>query len=161
MFHGNEKLIGNCIYTVVCTPAVIWGRRPEKRVGAALILEVLATFIAQDHSRMQAVQYALFFMDAGLLAYFLWVAMTSDARWVLFATAFQLLDVATHLAKMLDPRVGGWAYLTAPMIWGYAVVAALLVGTSQSLTQRISGKDDDVSAPLQPPLHLGDSSAQV
>ncbi len=123
MFHGHEKLIGDCIYAIVCLPAAIWGRRPERLVAAALISEVLATFIAQDHSRMQAVQYALFFMDAALLGYFLWVAMTSDARWVLFAAAFQLLDVATHLAKMIDPRVGGWAYLTALMIWGYAVIA--------------------------------------
>jgi hypothetical protein len=42
--------------------------------------------------------------------------------------AFQLLTTATHVAVMIDLRIWVYAYLTAYLVWSYALLAALAWG---------------------------------
>jgi hypothetical protein len=55
-----------------------------------------------------------------------WIAFKSGRYWPLFATGFHLLAIITHFARAADPTFGGWAYMTAEIIWGYLV--ALTIG---------------------------------
>lgn len=68
-------------------------------------------------------------VDGGLLALLLFVALRTRRYWPLFAAAFELLSVLTHIARLVDPGVRAWAYATADAIWTYLLLAVLAVGT--------------------------------
>jgi len=69
-------------------------------------------------------------VDVGFLAFMLMLALSRDRVWLLFAAAFQLLALLTHLAIIADPGVRGLAYLRSLAIWGYMFLAAMAVGTA-------------------------------
>jgi hypothetical protein len=58
----------------------------------------------------------------------LWIALRSDRHWPMFAAGFALLLLLTHLASAADPTIGGWAYLTAGLIFSYLILAAIAYG---------------------------------
>ena len=45
------------------------------------------------------------------------------------AAACHLLTVGDHLAMILDMRIRSYAYMTVMVIWGYAVILAMVLGT--------------------------------
>jgi hypothetical protein len=59
------------------------------------------------------------------------LALASDRRWLLFATAAQGLGVMTHLAIIAETTLWPRAYLTANIATGYLVLGALVVGTAR------------------------------
>ena len=70
------------------------------------------------------------FLQSSLLA-------TAACRvWPLWAAAFQLLGVITHVAIMADRTISGRAYYVAAVIWSYLVVIALAVGTWSAWRRR-------------------------
>ena len=58
-------------------------------------------------------------------ALYFWVAFRTRRHWPLFVAGFQLLIVITHMARLADPRVSGWAYLTAQLLWSYLVLLTI------------------------------------
>jgi hypothetical protein len=68
-------------------------------------------------------------VDAGFLAFLALLALRSDRFWPIWAAGFQLLAVITHCARLLDPTLGAWVYITAGVIWTYLVLFALTFGT--------------------------------
>ena len=65
-------------------------------------------------------------MDLAFLGLISWTALKSSRYWPLFAAGIHLLAVITHVARALDPTLGGWAYITAGIIWGYLL--AFIIG---------------------------------
>ena len=118
MPRTTSEFIGYAIYLVVCGFALARGGRSER-------------FMVENRVRLQAPQLGMLAVDIVILAAFLALVMRSGARWPLWAAAFQLDATVTHLVKLIDPTVMGWAYLSAIVFWGYAVLASLLVGTIQ------------------------------
>ena len=105
------------------------GGRPERLVAAVNIAAWLASPLVEDHRNWLDPQWGILGVDILFLAVLLWLALRTDRRWLLFAAAFQLLGVVTHGAMMADRTVGGWAYITAGVIWSYLVLTSLAVGT--------------------------------
>jgi hypothetical protein len=87
----------------------------------------LATVVLRDYSWPQ-LQLAGFVVDVLLLLLLLWIALRSPKYWPLAAAGFQLLAVLTHVAKMIDPGLQQWAYITAIVIWTYLLMITLGVG---------------------------------
>ena len=75
-------------------------------------------------------------VDAAFLALLLFVALRSGRYWPLFAAAFELLSVLSHIARLVDPGVRAWAYATADAIWTYLLLASLAVGTVNCWRER-------------------------
>ena len=113
------------------------GRRPERLYAVLLVAGSFATRFAQDIVNLGDPQLGILAVDVVLLAIFLAMAMTTDRWWLLFATAFQLVEVVTHAAMILDAGIEGLAYMRGLAIWGYLSLLSLFVGV-----WLISGADE-------------------
>lgn len=111
----------------VCAIAA-WRGRDDERLAAGGYLANWALTLVVFKDRSVDTQWAVLVVDAALLGLYLWLAMRSRRHWPLFAAGFQLLAVITHFANALDTAVGGWAYLTAQLIWSYMVIGTIAYG---------------------------------
>jgi len=101
---------------------------PDERICAhAVLIGWLLTKLAARYQGLEP-ELGVLVVDLGALAVFIWVGLRSARYWPLFAAGFHLLAVVTHLARLVDPTVGGWAYLTAGIIWGYLLLFSIAYG---------------------------------
>jgi hypothetical protein len=103
------------------------GGRPEQIYSILLIAGSFATRFTQS-SNLANPQYGILAVDVCFFAAVVILALKCDRWWVLFAAAFQLVDLTTHAARIVDPSLHGLAYLRGLAIWGYLSLAALVVG---------------------------------
>lgn len=133
----------------VCAIAV-WRGRDDERLAAGGMLANWALSIllvrANAGVASDVTQWEIFIVDAALLALYLWITMRSYRYWPLFAAGFQVLVVVTHVGHAVDPRVSGWAYITAGLIWAYLTL--FTIGYGAWTAPRYAGMDD---APANPP----------
>ena len=105
-----------------------WRGRLTERLAAGAYLVAWALTVAVFRSGSEATQWPVLAIDAALLIFLVWLALRSSRFWPMFAAGFHLLAVATHLARAADPRVSGWAYQTAEILWSYLVIYAIAYG---------------------------------
>jgi hypothetical protein len=116
--------------------AAFWkGGWSERTAAGAFILAWLATPLLRDRSWI-GTQWGGFAIDIVFLAVLVGVALRSRRYWPLFAAAFQLLAVLTHLARIIDPHVHVWAYITAGVIWTYLTLFAIALGAYNRWRER-------------------------
>lgn len=108
----------------VCALAT-WKGRDEERLAAGGLLAGWA-LTRVTYSDPSHTQWGVLAVDISLLWLLGWIALRSRRYWPLFAVGFHLLAVFTHLARSLDSSLGGWAYVTAEIIWGYLL--AFVIG---------------------------------
>ncbi len=99
----------------------------ERKAANAMLVAWLFTKLVYRYQGQQT-EWGILAVDVGLLALLVWIALRSDRFWPIFAAAFHLLALVTHGARMIDPKVLGWAYITAGIIWSYLAVAAVGYG---------------------------------
>lgn len=115
-------LLGGCLYG-------LWrGRLPERITAVALMLAWIATQIVNSKSAISP-EYGMLAVDLILLIVLVGLALLSGRRWLMVASACHLLTVGDHVAMMLDMRILTYAYRTVMVIWGYAVILAMVLGT--------------------------------
>ena len=77
-------------------------------------------WVLSSPSQWRELAMLVFVTDLMLFGYLAWLAIQSPRRWLLFLSAFQLLAVMGHIAKMMTPAIsrltyaileGGGAYL--------------------------------------------------
>lgn len=106
----------------------LWrGGRTERWVAVANLLAWILTPLAYRNDLIDP-QWGVFLVDVGFLVLLAGLAMTTDRNWLLFAAAFQLLAVMTHIAIAVDRGVRTLAYFRGLVIWSYLVLGALAVG---------------------------------
>ena len=116
------------IAMVLVSGAALWrGGVPEKRVAVANVAAWFLTPLAYDRD-LAGLQWGVLGVDALFLAYLLFLALTTDRLWLLFATAFQLLGIVTHVAMGVDEGVPALPYRWGLVIWSYLTLAALAAG---------------------------------
>lgn len=103
------------------------GGRDERLAGNSVLIAWLLTKLVSRYQGLET-EWGVLVVDLGLLAVLLWLALRSRRHWPLFAAGFHLLAVITHIARMVDPTVGGWAYLTANIMWANLVLVAIAYG---------------------------------
>ena len=118
---------GFTLTAVVCGAAFWRGGREEQSAAGALVLAWVATLVFRD-PRWVGTQWAGFTIDLVLLTLLTLVSLRSARWWPMLAAGFQLLNVITHVARMVDPGVRAWAYATGQVIWSQLVLVALGVG---------------------------------
>ncbi|HSV02293.1 MAG TPA: hypothetical protein VLI41_03725 [Phenylobacterium sp.] len=119
--------LGIAVGWTVAALALWKGGRAERLAALGFLVAWLASPLLR-HGGWEGPAWTGLLVDGLFLALLLWIALSSGRYWPLFAAAFELLSVFTHLARLIDPGVRAWAYATADAIWTYLLLAALCAG---------------------------------
>ena len=95
--------------------------------AGGLLLSLAITLAMRDRT-WAGTQWSAFGADVCVLGLLISMSLRTDRYWPLSAAGFQLLCVATHVARIVDPGVHAWAYATGQVIWSQLVFVALGVG---------------------------------
>jgi hypothetical protein len=121
---------GTAAAVVICALA-FWRGGPAERYGAAIILTGwFITPLVDAHGGADGLSTGLgvFAVDVITLITLTWLSLWSRKVWTLFAAAFQLDAVASHIAAFLS-HISLFSYVTGLGIWGgYGLILALGVG---------------------------------
>lgn len=122
-------LISSCAY------AIRFGG-PSEKYGATIMLvgSFLTAAAGLFASGWHNTEVGVMLVDLAVLAAFLTLALHSDKYWPLWTTAFQVIGVATHLARFVDPAIIPRAYSMAQGFWAYPMLAALVIGAREGRT---------------------------
>lgn len=127
MFH---QLLGQAflaLMLLVCGWALWRGDKPERLAAAAMVAAWIGTSFVLDR-RFKDIQWATLGVDFVLLVVLIGLSLVFRRRWLLAASGFHLLGVATHGAMIIDPKVQATPYIVALGVWSCATVASLAVG---------------------------------
>ena len=115
------------VLLIAAAALAVWrGERWQRATAAVLVLTWIGTTLAPfDPARPPWVAIAL---DGVTMLFLLYQALFSKRRWAVWATAFQFLLMANHLAFVRFHQLEQWAYVTAYYVWGDAVLLALIAG---------------------------------
>jgi hypothetical protein len=133
--HGIPPWIGISVGWLVCGSAFWKGGWSERVVACGFLLSWFADAVLKDRSFVGP-QWANFVSDTALFLIILIVALRSNYYWPLFAAAFQLLEVVTHVASTIDRHLSAWAYITANVIWTYLILGSIAYGTYSAWRDR-------------------------
>lgn len=131
--------------------AALWKGGWSERLAAAGFLAAWLVTPLLRRGGWEGPAWTGFGVDAAFLALLLFVAMRSRRYWPLFAAAFELLSVLTHVARLIDPGVRAWAYATADAIWTYLLLTALSVGTFNRWRERRLEREPQAAGLAQAP----------
>ncbi|WP_439478110.1 hypothetical protein [Brevundimonas sp.] len=98
----------------------------ERATAAVLVLTWIGTALA-PFNRTEPPWVAIG-LDGATMLFLLYLALYSKRRWTVWATAFQFLLMANHLAFVRLHELEQWAYVTAYYVWGDAVLLSLIAG---------------------------------
>lgn len=135
MFLTWESQLGALIMAAVCGLAAWAGGRSQK-VTAAVIATAWIASAALEDRRFVHPQYAIFLLDLVAAIAFGGLALLWRRGWLMAIAAFQLLTMATHIASILDTRIGALAYMTAYLVWSYLLLAAMAWGGATGFRER-------------------------
>jgi hypothetical protein len=136
LFVTLSAQIGAVLMAAVCLFAAWPGARPQRWAAAFVFLAWIGSAALQDRDDLINPQYAIFALDVVAAAAFTGMALAWRKTWLMAMAAFQLLTTATHVAVMIDLRIWVYAYLTAYLVWSYALLAALAWGGVQAWRER-------------------------
>lgn len=105
----------------------VWRGGVWERATAAMLVVIWAgtTLAPFDGSEPPWVAIGL---DGATMLFLIYLTIYSGRRWTIWATAFQFLLMANHLAFARFSQLEQWAYVTAYYVWGDAVILSLVCG---------------------------------
>lgn len=117
---------------VATTGIALWrGGRPERWAALGVVLATLASPLVQYRADPNATQWAIMAVDTALLAQLAWLTWRWDKAWLIWASAFQLLTVVTHIGMALNVTLLGRAYIASSYLLFAGLLLALLFGSLQ------------------------------
>jgi hypothetical protein len=133
-----------CIFTIICGYALWKGGAPERHVAVVFILGVVATTLLRQPfpNRFGSAEIGIFSTDVAMLAALVVIALNAERFWPIWISAFQLLQVFSHLADMFIPYLLPQTYMIIVSVWVYPMLALLAVGTIRHRTRiQLTGSD--------------------
>lgn len=127
MFHQLIGQVSLALMLLVCGWALWRGGKPERVAAAAMVAAWIGTSFVLDR-RFIDIQWATLAVDLMLPAVLVALSLVYRRRWLLAASGFHLLGVATHGAMVIDDKIQAAPYIVALGIWSCAVVASLAYG---------------------------------
>lgn len=127
MFQTMTSTVAAVLAICICGFAMWRGSAPSKIAGCVFLSAWLATPLIRIADPSQ-VEWFVFAVDVVVLAVFLSLTLRFKRFWLVWASAFQLLAAATHLAMLVDFRVTLNSYVLALGLWSVAVLASILAG---------------------------------
>ena len=98
----------------------------ERATAAILVVTWAGTTLAPFDARQPP--WVAIGLDGATMLFLLYLTIYSGLRWPIWATAFQFLLMANHLAFVRFSQLEQWAYVTAYYVWGDAVLLSLACG---------------------------------
>ncbi|MFW2828890.1 hypothetical protein [Sphingomonas sp. ID0503] len=113
-----------------CGYAIVRGGIPERVVAISYVVCTVLTvlLLRSVDVRYAGLELGVMFVDIGLLAVMLAVALMSERYWPLWMTAMQAMTVLANLGRLL-PQVRAWTYWNAITLWSYPMLVLLIVAT--------------------------------
>jgi len=130
-FQNLPQQVWLAAMSLACGYAFWRGGRPEKLAALACVTAWAISPLVQDNHNWIDPQWGVGAVDLALLGVFVWLALTTDRVWLLYMSAFQLLQVVIHVAIMVDKGVPAMPYRRGLVIWSYCTLVALAVGVWQ------------------------------
>ncbi len=136
-FHIVSRIVWTAAIIGVSAFALRRGGRVERTVALANLGAWIASLLVENRSNWLDPQWGVLIVDVSFLSILLYFALRERANWLLFAAAFQLLSVLTHVAILIDAGVHARAYIQGLIIWSYLVLLSLAVGTRFHAERRV------------------------
>lgn len=129
LFLATAAQIGGVILNVVVCGAAIWkGERTEKIAAISIVIAAILSPLVQSWDNWTSPQWNILIVDTANLGVFLWLLLRVHRTWLLFACAFQLLAVISHMGMLLDPSIPARASFAALYMMFYGLMIALAFG---------------------------------
>ncbi|MEH6701664.1 hypothetical protein [Parasphingorhabdus sp.] len=95
------------------------------------IIGVGTTFIATPLSadRYAQLEIGILVIDMVILLAFVMLALSAERYWTLWICAMQVVQVLSHIPKMIIPELLPQAYYIVIAIWVYPMLLTLAIGT--------------------------------
>lgn len=119
---------------VVCSYAYWNGGAIEKQGAGIMILGSILTAIMG--TGWHGVNFGVLLVDLVVLAALMALMLRADKFWLLWMTAFHVIGVLTHIAKLVDPAILPRAYSIGQGFWAYPMLIALVLGVSEERRRR-------------------------
>ncbi len=128
--------IGFAVAALVGAFAFLKGDEPERIGAGAFLLGVFATLLIHNGGALRGVQWGVLTVDLVFLGVCAALAWKSRRSWPVWASAFQLVVVMSHLLVLVDLRPAMAAFYFVINLAGYGVLASIAVGTWQAWRDR-------------------------
>ncbi|MFC5374687.1 hypothetical protein ACFPIF_19170 [Brevundimonas faecalis] len=129
--------IGLTALLVVVAVLALWrGGRLERLAMMAVIIATLVTPLVQNTADLHAPQWSIMAVDAALFLFLAALAWRYSPAWLLWAAAFQLITVATHVGYALNLDIVSRAYLSTSYLLFTGLLAAISWGVIQHESRR-------------------------
>lgn len=125
------RLIYAVCLTLTCIVGFGWGGRTE-RAGAMIVLIASLTTMMVERPGLfdwRDGRDGLIILDVLVLIALLALALRSRRFWPLWATAFQLIAVSSHLMMFLEPHRILQAYALLQGFWAYPIMLSIMSGS--------------------------------
>jgi hypothetical protein len=119
---------------LVCSYAYWNGGVTEKRGAGIMVAGSLLTALVGTGWR--GVNSGVLLVDLAVLVALVFLMLRTDKYWLLWMTAFHVIGVLTHIAKMIDPVILPRAYSIGQGFWAYPMLVALVMGVSEERHRR-------------------------
>lgn len=129
MFSYVSEYFGMAIMVAVGLFALTKGGKPERIGGATMLLAWFLSILTQNYIGYAGVQWPVFIIDIVVLGVFIALVWKSPRSWPVWASAFQLLTVASHVMVFVKMKPAISAFYTVVNMTGYGIMAAIAVGT--------------------------------
>lgn len=122
------QLVWNTSMVAVAIYALWRGSRVEAFVGLVSIAAALLSAVVHHGGNGHQTRWDVLAVDIAFFAVLVALVLHSDRVWLLFAAAFQLLQIVIHLAILADGGVRSRAYVDGLGVFSYGVLASITVG---------------------------------
>lgn len=129
MFNFTWGYVGAGGVLLVCLFALTKGGRPERIGAAAFLSGWFLSILAQRMLGYVAMQWPILVIDLVVLSIFVALVWKAPRTWPVWASAFQLLSVTSHVMVLMKLRPEISAFYTVINMAGYGIIIALAVGT--------------------------------
>ncbi len=130
--HSMSLQIISAVSLFSITGYALWvGRTMERSVAVIFLVGAILSAVAVSafHKHWHPAVPYLLLIDTIILLLLIAIALRSDRYWPLYAAAFQIPGVVTHVAIMVDAHVALYSYVLTQGFWIYPLLVTLLVGT--------------------------------
>jgi hypothetical protein len=117
------------LFLCVLYSSAVGGRTGKAGSVIFLLAAILSAAAAVLNPDWDSTSYAVLAVDAMCLVALAMLALTSSRFWPIWATGFQLVAVATHLATIWIPYIVPEAYQAMQSFWSIPILSVMVAGT--------------------------------
>lgn len=114
---------------LTCSYAFWNGGVTEKQGAGIMVAGSVLTALAGTGWR--GVNFGVLLVDLAVLIALVVLMLRTDKYWLIWITAFHVIGVLTHVAKLIDPVILPKAYSIGQGFWAYPMLIALVMGVGE------------------------------